>query len=134
MNGIKNVIGIDRVQCSGLEGMSGVSPDIIVPHDIQWSEIPIQVPAKLSIINKVETGNSVWQTELTFRTCEKLDTRGHWAYRVKLANGEVRLIGGHQRPYPITTIKESMPDNMTDSQLLEVSVTLNSREQIPVIH
>ena len=53
MNGIKNVIGIDRVQCSGLEGMSGVSPDIIVPHDIQWSEIPIQVPAKLSIINKV---------------------------------------------------------------------------------
>ena len=86
------------------------------------------------IINKVEAGNSVWQTELTFRTCEKLDTRGHWAYRVKLANGEVRLIGGHQRPYPVTTIKESMPDNMTDSQLLEVSVTLNSREQIPVIH
>ena len=129
---LKNVIAVYRVQCSSLKGMTR-SWNVVSLPDIDWDIIDIHVPAKLSIINKVEDGNNVWQTQLTFRTCESLDVREHYAYRASLANGQHYLIGGYDRPYPVTTVSEIHPENLTDSQLNEVTVTLSSRSRIPVI-
>lgn len=133
MNAIKNVIAVDRKPCSEISGLTRNPNGTISVPEIEWENLEIQVPAKLSVINKVESKNMVWQVQLVFRTCENLDVNGHWAYRITLANGEKLLIGGHERPYPVTVSAENLPDNMNDSQLLEVTVTFSSGSRLPVI-
>ena len=135
MNTIKNVIAVDRIPCSEIPGLTRNSNGTfsVDVKDDKWEKLEIQVPAKLSVNNKVDNKNTVWNTQLVFRTCQDLEVNGHYAYRITLANGQKRLIGGHERPYPVTVPEENLPDNMSDSQLLEVTVTLSSGSRLPVI-
>lgn len=134
MKVLKNVIAVAAVQSYDLEGVERKSPGVVsVPDSVPWEQVEIQVPAKLSIINKVEDKNTVWTTTLTFRTCEDRFDRKHPCYMVTLANGKRLLVGSSERPYPVTVTSETMPDNLTDSQLQEVTVTLTSRSRPPVI-
>ena len=134
MNQIKNVIAVDVIEAESLEGMFQSKVNIVsLPDNISWKPYNIQVPAKLTIINKVEDKNTVWTSTLVFRTCEDLADRKHACYRVTLSNGKKLLIGSDGRPYPVTSSSDSMPDNLTDSQLLEVTVTLTSRVKPPQI-
>lgn len=134
MKVLKNVIAVSAVQSYDLEGVERKSPGVVsVPAGVPWEEIKIQVPAKLSIINKVEDKNTVWTTTLTFRTCEDRFDRKHPCYMVTLANGQRLLIGSQERPWPVTVTSDTMPDNLADSQLQEVTVTLTSRSRPPVI-
>ena len=131
---IRNVIAVDRILSLALDGMSWVSDGAVsVPVDIGWESLSIQVPAKLSISNKVDAKNVVWTAQLVFRTCQDVSGAGHWCYRVRLASGESLLIGSCERPYPVTLVSEVLPDNLTDSQLQEVTVTLSSGRRIPQI-
>ena len=131
---LRNVIAVAVVPASYLEGMVTVKPGVVDIQDhVTWEQVKIQVPAKLSIINKVEDKNTVWTTTLTFRTCEDRSDRRHACYLVTLASGEKLLIGSCQRPYPVTTVSDSIPDNVTDSQLQEVTVTLTSHSRPPVL-
>ena len=54
-------------------------------------------------------------------------------YRCKAANGRYYLIGTNDRPYPISTVTQNHPDNMTDNQLDEVTVNYTSSNKIPYI-
>lgn len=131
---LNNVIAVYVCQSSDLDGMYLKKPDVVViPDHDSWHPIKIQVPGKLTINNKVEDKNSLIATSLTFRTCEALTADGHPVYRVSLADGRQLLIGSSTRPYPVTTITESMPENLTDSQLNEVTVTLSSVARPPQI-
>ena len=131
---LNNVIAVYVCQASDLDGMYLKKPDVVViPDHDSWHPIMIQVPGKLTINNKVEDKNSLFATSLTFRTCEALTADGHPVYKVSLADGRQLLIGSSSRPYPVTTITESMPENLTDSQLNEVTVTLSSVARPPQI-
>lgn len=134
MNFLKNVIGIDRVPCDQLTGLFRKSAtEVTIPQNTPWEELCILTPAKLSYNNKVDGKNTIWQTQLVFRTREELGYSGHWAYRLTLANGQQLLMGTGVRPYPVTIINQILPDNLSDSQLVEVTVTYSSRWRIAII-
>jgi hypothetical protein len=134
MNLVKIVTGVEVIEASSLEGMNKVRKGVVaLPSNISWVPVSILVPAKLTIINKVDDKNTVWTSTLQFRTCEDCSDRKHACYRVHLSDGRKLLIGSSERPYPVTVVNESMPDNVNDSQLQEVTVTLTSRNKPPQI-
>ncbi|MBR2290808.1 MAG: hypothetical protein IJ868_00640 [Prevotella sp.] len=134
MNILRNVIAVSVAQASDLKGMTvaGVGT-VSLPDSVPWEQVSIQVPAKLTIINKVEDKNTVWTATLTFRTCEDRSDRGHACYLLTLADGRRLLLGSRERPFPVTLTSDTLPDNMTDSQMQEVTVTLSSHTRPPVL-
>ena len=122
---ISNVIAVYRVQCSDVDR---VDTD---PYFDFGSELNTIVPAKLSINNKVVNKNVLWEYKLDFRSCQDLQVDGHWAYVLKLANGKWLTLGTKDRPYPVTVSSKLLPDNLSDSQLWEVSVSWSNKAQAP---
>ena len=134
MNTPRNIIAIDRISVSSLSGFKRVSTDgVKVGASISWQSIPIKVPAKLTISDKIEDGVRLHTAQLVFRTCDHIADMGRWTYRCHTADGEKILIGSDERPYPVGTVTTNHPDNMTDSQLDEVTVTWTSSHRIPHI-
>ncbi len=131
MNNLKNVLSVSRISASELSGVikSG-SGSVTVPDTLVWENIPIQKPAKLSIINKVVDKQHTWQYELSFRSCSDLDVSGHYCYKIATADDRVWLLGSYDRPYPVTTCSTLLPDNLSESQLTEYSVSLVSAAPI----
>lgn len=130
---IKNVVAVDVCQASVLDGMSRSKINVVSIPSVNWNPVPINVPAKLSIINKVEAKNTIFTSTLVFRTCEDFSYRGHLCFRVRLANGQQLLIGTSDRPYCVVSVNDTIPDNLTDSQLQEVTITLTSSKKPPQI-
>jgi len=122
---ISNVIAVYRVQCSDVDR---VDTD---PYFDFGPELNTIVPAKLSINNKVVDKNVLWEYKLDFRSCQDLQIDGHWAYVLKLANGKWLTLGTKDRPYPVTVSSKLFPDNLSDSQLWEVSVSWSNKAQAP---
>lgn len=122
---ISNVIAVYRVQCSDVDR---VDTD---PYFDFGPELNTIVPAKLSINNKVVDKNILWEYKLDFRSCQDLQVDGHWAYVLKLANGKWLTLGTKDRPYPVTVSSKLLPDNLSDSQLWEVSVSWSNKAQAP---
>ena len=120
---ISNVIAVYRVQCSDVDR---VDTD---PYFDFGPELNTIVPAKLSINNKVVDKNILWEYKLDFRSCQDLQVDGHWAYVLKLANGKWLTLGTKDRPYPVTVSSKLLPDNLSDSQLWEVSVSWSNKAQ-----
>ncbi len=134
MNSPRNVIAIDRVSVSSLTGFIRVGTNSVkVANDVHWQSLVIKVPARLTISDKVEDGVRLHTAQLVFRTCEDYDDGGRWVYRCHTADGRKYLIGSDARPYPVGTVTKNHPDNMTDSQLDEVTVTWTSSQRIPII-
>ena len=134
MKQIKIITEVDRVPVTSLVGMSRVSKTgVKLPYGINWQPLAIKPHAQLSISDKVEDKNTVWTVKLVFKTCEEFGDRGRWAYRCKLVDGSYRLIGSNERPYPITSVLENMPENVTENQLNEVTVNWQSAHFIPYI-
>lgn len=134
MKQIKIITAIDRIPVTSLVGMSRVSnTGVKLPYGINWQPLAIKPHAQLSISDKVEDKNTVWTVKLVFKTCEEFGDRGRWAYRCKLVNGSYRLIGTDERPYPVASVLENMPENVTENQLNEVTVNWQSAHFIPYI-
>ena len=134
MNTPRNVIAIDRIQAGSIIGLkkNGESSVVVSPLT-SWEIIPIKVPARLTISDKIEDGVRLYTAQLVFRTCEEPGNRDRIVYRCKTADGKYYLIGSNDRPYPVTTVTDNHPDNMTDSQLNEVTVNYTSAAKIPYI-
>jgi len=134
MKKIQIITAVDRIPVTSLVGMSRVSKTgVKLPYGINWQPLAIKPHAQLSISDKVEDKNTVWTVKLVFKTCEEFGDRGHWAYRCKLVDGSYRLIGTDERPYPVASVLENMPENVTDNQLNEVTVNWQSAHFIPYI-
>ena len=122
---ISNVVAVYRIQCSDVDR---VSTD---PYFNFGDDLISVVPAKLSINNKVIDKNRLWEYQLVFRTCQDLNLIGHWAYILKLANGKWMILGTSQRPYPVVVSSKTLPENLSDSQLWEVTVTWSNSSKAP---
>lgn len=134
MKKIQIITAIDRIPVTSLVGMSRVSRTRVkLPYGINWQPLAIKPHAQLSISDKVEDKNTVWTVKLVFKTCEEFGDRGRWAYRCKLVDGSYRMIGTDERPYPVASVLENMPENVTDNQLNEVTVNWQSAHFIPYI-
>lgn len=134
MKKIQIITAVDRIPVTSLVGISRVSiEEVKLPSGISWQPLTIKPHAHLSISDKVEDKSTVWTAKLVFKTCEEFGERGRWAYRCKLMDGRYRLIGSDERPYPIASVLENMPEDVTDNQLNEVTVNWLSARFIPYI-
>lgn len=134
MNTLRNIIAIDRISAGAIVGIRRLSTSSVqVSALTPWESIPIKVPARLTISDKIEDGVRIYTAQLVFRTCEDFGDRDRKVYRCKTADGRYYLIGSNDRPYPVTNVNEPHPDNMTDSQLNEVTVSYSSASKIPYI-
>lgn len=135
MNSPRNIIAIDRIPVSSIigfqrTGVNSVKMDAGTP----WQSLVIKVPARLTISDKIEDGVRLYTAQLVFKVCQ--EDLGGWsrqAFRCHTADGKQLLIGSDERPYPVATVNQPRPDNMTDSQLCEVTVNYTSANQIPYI-
>ena len=119
---IRNVIAVHRLPCVAIKNLSAAEAAELILDS--GTNLNILVPAKLSYNNKVVDKNMLWETKLVFRTCQEPTDNEHYAYRLTLADGQVIVLGSGERPYPVTTAAVNISDNMSDSQLTEVTVTL----------
>lgn len=134
MNTPRNIIAIDRVSAGAIVGLLRLSASSVQLSSLTpWESIPIKVPARLTISDKIEDGVRIYTVLLVFRTCEDLYDWDRKVYRCKTADGRYYLIGSNDRPYPVTTLTMIRPDNMTDNQLDEVTVGYTSSNKIPYI-
>lgn len=133
MNSLKNIIAVYKLKASELIGVKSKGMGLISVPSLAWDRINIQTPARMSINTKVDGKNTLYTAQLTFRTCEELDDREHLVFMVQLANGKWMVLGTQKRPYCVVQVQQTMPDNMSDSQLNEVTVTLTSPQRIPYI-
>ena len=135
MNSPRNVIAIDRTPVTSIVGFqrtgrNSVKMDAATP----WQSLKIKVPARLTITDKIDDGVRLYTAQLVFKVCK--EDMGDWnrqAFRCHTADGKQVLIGSDERPYPVATVNDTRPDNMTDSQLCEVTVNYTSASQIPYI-
>ena len=134
MNTPRNIVAIDRVSAGAIVGLRRLSVSCVQISPLTpWESIPIKVPARLTLNDMIVDGTRMYTAQLVFRTCEEPGDRGRKVYRCKTADGRYYLIGNNDRPYPISTITMNHPDNMTDSQLNEVTVNYTSASKIPYI-
>lgn len=134
MNTPRNIIAIDRVSAGAIVGLRRLTASSVqVSALTHWESIPIRVPARLTISDKIEDGVRIYTAQLVFRTCEELGDTARKVYRCKTADGRYYLIGSNDRPYPVSTVTSNYPDNMTDNQLDEVTVSYTSSGKIPYI-
>ena len=134
MNTPRNIIAIDRVPVFSLLGFqrTGVN-SVKLDANTPWQSLSIKVPARLTISDKIDDGVRIYTAQLVFRSCEELNDLGRWAYRCKTADGKFYLVGTDERPYPVGNVTTNHPDNMTDNQLSEVTVSYTSGSPIPYI-
>lgn len=134
MKQIKIVRSVMRTPASNLNGMTRMSKsEVSLPSGIEWEELDIKPHAQLVVSDKQEGKNTVWNAKLTFKTCLDTVDREKYAYLCVLTNGQCRLIGTDERPFPVVTVQESMPENVTDNQLNEVTVNWQSPRFIPSV-
>lgn len=134
MKSIKIVTSVERTPVTSLPGMTRVSKcEVSLPAGIQWEPLKIKPHAVLTVTDRVEDKATIWTAKLVFKTCEQWVERDRYAYRCRLSNGQYRLIGTDERPYPVVSVQENMPENVSENQLNEVTVTWQSACFIPSI-
>lgn len=134
MKQIKIVTAVERTPVTSLQGMKFISKTTAqLPSGISWQPLEIKPHAQLTIYDKVENKNNIWTAKLVFKTCQEFVDRDRWAYRCRLLDGRYRLIGTDERPYPVASVSENMPENVTENQLNEVTVNYLSARFIPYI-
>lgn len=129
----KNVIKIERAKCVYLQGLIRVGNTVRLTNDVEWQLINARYPAKLTISSKKESKNTIYNMVLTFLSCNVLDDCDKFAYRLTLADGRLLLIGSNRRPFPIAQLSETLPDNFSDNQLPEYTVSYSSTKPIPTL-
>ena len=134
MKQIKIVTAVDRIPVASLQGMIRISKtEVRLPSGISWEPLVVKPHAQLTVSDKVEDKNRISTVKLSFKTCDELSELDMYAFRCKLADGKYRLIGNHERPYPIVNINETMPENVADNQLNEVIVSWQTTHFVPYI-
>lgn len=134
MRKIKIVRKVERTLCSNLSALQGLDiAKVKVPDYIGWEEIAVRQHPSLAISEKMEDKVPLYTATLKFLTCQDIKDRRYYAYRMTLVGDKKILMGSFDRPYPVMTVEESMPEKDTDNQWNEVTVTWTSPYQIPQI-
>lgn len=134
MNTVKIVLKVERTLCSNLTGMqrAAIAKEKI-PDGIEWEEIDVRQHPSLAISEKVDDKVPLYTATLKFLTCQDINDRRYYAYRVTLVGGKQRLIGSVGRPFPVLTVNEQMPEKPSDNSWNEVTVTWTTPQTVPYI-
>ena len=136
---LNNIIKISTVDCQKIGGMLRVSATEVKMNAYfdfsSFEEIAdIRKPAALSVEEKIEDGQRLFNTKLVFYICEDwIEDIKRKAFLCETIDGDRYLIGTEERPYPVVTRKTTHPNNYKDNQLTEVTVTYTSDKMLPIV-
>lgn len=134
MNEIKIVAKVERTLCSNLSGLKRTAiATVKLPDGIYWEEIVVRHHPSLAISEKVDDKVPLYTATLKFLTCQNINDRDNYAYRVTLVGGKKRLIGSFASPFPVLTMQETMPEKPSDNQWNEATVTWTTPLMVPYI-
>lgn len=134
MNTVKIVLKVERTLCSNLAAMQRTAiAKVKIPDGVQWEEITVRQHPSLAVSEKVDDKVPLWTASLKFFTCQDINDRKYYAYRVTLVGGPQILIGSAGRPFPVLTVVESMPEKPSDNSWNEVTVTWTTPQTVPYI-
>lgn len=90
--------------------------------------------ALLGITDKTEDKNHLYTAKLVFQTITPWLTGAQKkSFLCETVDGDLYLIGISHRPYPVVTQQQIHPNNTSDSQLTEVTVTWDTPKMPPVL-
>lgn len=133
---LNNIVRISVLPCEQIAGFLRISnTEVRLSDNLHFEECSLfRKPAELTIEEKIEDKQRIFNAKLLFHTCDKWpENVQRVAYLCETADGERYLIGNHVRPYPVTLRKSIHPDNYADNQLAEVTVTYTSDKMVPIV-
>lgn len=124
---IKNIIKVEVTEASNLKAVTfPVRSLCIIPSDTEFRQISTKSPSSCEITDKIESKVRIFNSKLTFKSCEQIDNDGApLAYRLTTADGFRYLIGRDRQPFPVLTRTENMPSSLTETSLITYTVTWN---------
>lgn len=88
---------------------------------------------KGEITEKWESNELVYETKITFFVKEIIPARDFLCYRITTVNGESYLMGTNTRPFSIREYKRTIPDQVTQKQGYDVTITYRNRHSLLLI-
>ena len=132
MKKIDIVTCVERTPYTSLQGMSRISAtEVRLPAGIVWQRMEVNLHAQLSISDKVEDKCIVWTAKLVFMTPMELGDQGRYVYRCRMLDGRYRIIGSDERPFPVASVIENLPEKVGEYHMNEVTVNWQSPSFIP---
>ena len=128
MSVLVQIRSVAYTSAANLDGMAIVNNLFcIIPPGVVFTTINIEGLADLNIEDTIEENQRVYNTSLSFRTCDKqpADIRRS-VFLVESVRGRRYLVGSASRPYPIYKETNHFPDRPTDSTLKQVNVSWRS--------
>ncbi len=122
---IKNIIKVEVVNAEDLSAVVFPARHLcIIPSDVTFTQISAKSPSSCEITDKIESKVHIFNSKLTFKTCEQIDVGAKpLAFRVTTVDGNRYLIGRSHRPFPVLARTENMPSSFTDTSLITYTVT-----------
>lgn len=100
----------------------------------QFVDMHIIGLGKCEINEKLETGEMIYETKLSFFTSERpAQTNKFLCYRITTVQGEQYLIGTNKRPFTIRECRRTITDQVTQKQGYSVTVTYKNIHSILLI-
>lgn len=131
---VRLIVGVDITSCQNLNGMLRADLNSVrLPDDINWKKLCVKIPAQVTISEKYDDKVKIYTASMKLLTKDVVPNCGRFAFRIHLSDGKCRLIGTNERPYPVVSKQENMPDSVKDNQLDEVTITYSSTYPIPYI-
>ena len=131
---VRLIVGVDLTSCQNLNGMLRLNQNFVsLPKDIVWKKKCIKIPAQLTVSEKYDDKVKIYTLSLKLLTADDFPSSGRYAFRIHLSDGNCCLIGTNERPYPVITKQENMPDSIKDNQLDEITITYSSTCPMPYI-
>lgn len=101
-----------------------------VDESVAWIEVEIAPYARLDVTEVTEGKEKLKNAILKFRVASDLNFSGTIAFKVTTADGQQMIIGTNERPFCQITSSKVHPDNHSESQLKEYTVTLKGKEAV----
>lgn len=133
MKRINLVTSVERILSNDIPFLSQVGKTVRITDPLPWIPVEIKPHASLTISRKKEENVWIWEAKLMFKTCEDIDVNGRWVYKCGLIDGSFLLVGSKERPYAMASVVDSMPENVTENQLVEVTVSWLRTRPVPRI-
>lgn len=133
---LNNIIRISSVPSASLSGYLRLGEtEATFNADAPFRALSgIRYPSQLTVSDKREDGAAVFTAKLVFLACgDWMEDARRLAFLCETSDGDKYLIGTGESPYPVITQQQVHPDNYSDSQLTEVTVTWLSAHIPPKI-
>ena len=121
---LRNICDVSYIEAYKLHNLTyihGVGVMLNMWRD--FKPLPLVGLASCEITSKHEGHQTMFETKLSAFLSEHFDVRDrHLCYQITCVNGDRFLIGDIERPYPITTVQDIMPDKESDKSGCQLSV------------